>query len=155
MDYTLDIYYIGRGETLREAISDALAQRAQGWTLAEAQAWGRALVQREFVSRKQAIFAAASGYETVELMEMLAEARDYRISGNTNVGRYPLAQALATARGVTTVTVLTGWGNAFAAAFASLATLIHRQDQALDAINGAASLMALRDVMATILEQLG
>jgi hypothetical protein len=160
MNYTLESFivrsYTGSGETLREAILDALAKlfsvEAPDFPLAKA--WCLRYVRMEVSRRKAIIFSAASNYDQVELIEMLAEARDYRITGNTSAARYPLASALATARGVTLISVLTAWGNAFATAFAQLATLISQQEQAEAAINNAATLAALGEVMATILEML-
>jgi len=83
---------------------------------------------------------------------MLAESRDWKIAGNTTAARYPLANALATARGVSLVSVLTAWSNAFLTAFGSLATLIRQQETAEGMIDGAETMIALRDAMATILE---
>lgn len=120
----------------------------------ERAAWCRRYVEVEVYRRKVLIFAAVANYDQVELIEMIAEARDYRISGNATAARYPLAGALATARGVTHQSILTAWGNALQTAYAQLAALIHRQEQAETAINNTTTLLELRGVMATILEAL-
>lgn len=158
MEYTLrsftGLVYVGAGDTLRAAIVDALAKVSQVEFsgLAGGKAWCRRYVEVEVYRRKVVVFAAAANYDQVEMIEMMQEARDYRISGNAAAARYPLAAALATARGVTHQSVLTAWGNALQTAYGQLAALVHRQDQAETAISAAADLAALRDVMATILE---
>lgn len=152
MIYTIDnvgMMYTGTGDTLRLAIADALTQLAAVHfaNLAQARAWCIGYIRQEASRRKSVIFSAAKNYDPVELTEMIAEARDYKISGNATAARYPLASALATALGVQHTTLLTNWGSALQTAFGQLATLIDRQDRAETLINGAASMAALRDAM--------
>ena len=159
MIYIIDnggIFFEGTGDTLHNAIVNSITKlgASQFTGLADAKSWCIRYVRNEVSKQKQAILSASANYEYVELNEMMMEARDYKISGVTTAARYPLAQALATARSTTTIAVLTTWGNALTTAFTSLAVLIDRQDKAETAINNAVSLVALRDVMVTILEEL-
>jgi hypothetical protein len=160
MEYTLvspsGNIYAGTGDTLNLAIKDALTKlgTAEFTSIAHAKSWCIQFIRQEVSRRKDAIFSASANYDQVELVEMMAEARDYRITGNTTAARYPLASALATARGVTMVSILTAWGNALTTAFGQLATLIDRQDRAETAIGAASTMAALRDAMTAVLEEM-
>lgn len=158
MEYYLDTFgpdpVVGTGETPDAAIRNAVETWLDQISLEEGKSWARLYLKMEFQRRKADIFSAAQDYDPVELIEMNAEARDYALTGNTTPARYPLANGLAVARGVTLASVLVGWRDAFLAAYSDLVTLIHHYDTAKAAVEGAESNAQLINVMTVILKAL-
>lgn len=155
MEYYLDTFgpdpTIGQGETFEAAIQNAVETWLNQVSLEEGKSWANLYLKVEFQRRKAIIFSEAKDYDPVELIEMNAEARDYALTGNTTPARYPLANSLAVARGVTLASMLIGWRDAFLTAYSNLATLIHQYDTALTAVENAGSREQLINVMSTIL----
>lgn len=154
--YSFQDVYLGTGATEYDAIVSALTQFADREIkdLSHAKEWCRLYVRMLVADRKSRIFSAVDNYSTVEIAEIMMEARDYAITGNTTPARYPIADALAQARSVTLVSILTSWRNSLATAFAAIADLSHKQTTAMTSIGNAASMVDLIQVMAHILENI-
>lgn len=146
---------LGYGDTLHDAIFDSVGRTFDTLDgLEHARSWCLFFVRMSVMVLKASLFSRANDYDDVELIELMMESRDFKVSGNTSAARYPLASLVAADKGTTHIVVLNSWADALQSVYSKLESLSDRKSKAEALILQAGSLGDLRSSMTTIIEQL-